>query len=656
MTNLVISFGHFSLYLSLLFAVYGVCAAAFGALRGRPEWVRSAERAVYAVFALLSFAMLGLEAALLSDRFDIAFVAQNSSREQSWVFKLPALWGGQSGSLLLWGWMLSLLTAVVVFQNRTRNRALMPWVMATLLANVTFFATLLCFVTNPFAALAPDQVFSNGRGLNPLLQHPVMLIHPPILYVGFVGFAVPFAFALAALISGELGPAWFRSTRRWTIVAWAFLGVGLMLGGRWAYEVLGWGGYWAWDPVENAALMPWLAGTAYVHSVMIQEKRGMLKIWNLALIGLAYSLCLFGTFLTRSGVVSSVHSFTASGWFGYVFLTYVIVMAAVFAGFLIWRAPLLRSENRLDSVISREASFLLNNWAFLALLSVVFFGTLYPVFSEAISGTKVQIGPPFFQRYAGPLAIFLLVLTGTGPLIAWRRATWTNLRKSFLWPAAAALGIAALVFALGVRQFYPVAFLGLCAFVTATVVEEYWRGIRARMRRGEGPLRALLELLRRNQRRYGGYVVHLSVVLIFIGFAGAAFYLEETRILQPGETWQLNGYSITYRHAQPVKDPHYAGALARVALHHHGKPVAILTPEKRMYFQQEQPATLPAIASSLREDFYMILVGLEPDQSVALKVYINPLVNWIWIGGFVFILGNALVLWPFAERRAGRQG
>lgn len=382
----------------------------------------------------------------------------------------------------------------------------------------------------------------------------------------------------------------------------------------------------------------------------------MLKIWNLALIGLAYSLCLFGTFLTRSGVVSSVHSFTASGWFGYVFLIYVIVMAAVFAGFLIWRAPLLRSENRLDSVISREASFLLNNWAFLALLSIVFFGTLYPVFSEAISGIKVQIGPPFFQRYAGPLAIFLLVLTGTGPLIAWRRATWTNLRKSFLWPAAAALGSAALVFALGMRQFYPVAFLGLCAFVTATVVGEYWRGIRARMRRGEGPLRALLELLRRNQRRYGGYVVHLSVVLVFIGFAGSAFYLEETRILRPGETWQLNGYSITYRHAQPVKDPHYAGALARVALQHHGKPVGILTPEKRMYFQQEQPATLPAIASSLREDFYMILVGLEPDQSVALKVYINPLVNWIWIGGFIFILGNTLVLWPFAERRAGRQG
>ncbi len=656
MIDLAISFGHFSLYLALLVAVYGTGAAAFGALRGRPQWIQSSERAVYAVFALLTFSMLGLEAALLSDRFDLALVARNSSREQAWVFKVPALWGGQAGSLLLWGWILSLLSAVTVFQNRARNRKLMPWVIVTLMGNVIFFAALLCFLTSPFAPMPTEAIFSNGQGLNPLLQHVAMLIHPPILYLGFVGFAIPFAYALAALITGELGQAWFRSTRRWTLAAWAFLGLGLMLGGRWAYEVLGWGGYWAWDPVENAAFMPWLAGTAYLHSVMIQEKRGMLKIWNLALIGLSYSLCLFGTFLTRSGVVQSVHSFTQSGWFGFVFLAYVVLVAGVFAAFLIWRVPLLRSENRLDSVVSREASFLLNNWVFLALLSIVFFGTLYPVFSEAVYGATIQIGPPFFQRYAGPLAIFLLLLTGIGPLIAWRRATWANLRKSFLWPAAVAVMAAAIVLALGVRQFYPVAFLALCSFVTTTIVEEYWRGIRARMRRGEGPLRAVLELMRRNQRRYGGYVVHLSVVLIFVGFAGVAFYLEETRVLQPGETWQLNGYTVEYRQALPVSHPHYAGAVARVALHRDGKPVGILTPEKRMYFQQEQPATIPAIASSLSEDFYVIMVGLEPDQSVALKVYINPLVNWIWIGGFIFIVGNVLILWPIPERQTGRQG
>ncbi len=654
MSDLLITIGQVSLYLSPWIALYSLCAAVYGARTGRPHWIRSAERGVYVVCALLTLAVLGIETTLLTNRFDLAFVAQNSSREQPWAFKLPALWGGQAGSLLLWGWMLGVLSALTVYQNRARNRTLMPWVIATLMANVIFFATLLSFVTNPFEPLPADQIVSNGQGMNPLLQHPVMLIHPPILYIGFVGFAVPFAFALAALITGELGTAWFRSTRRWTITAWAFLGFGLLLGGRWAYEVLGWGGYWAWDPVENAALMPWLAGTAYLHSVMIQEKRGMLKIWNLALIGLAYSLCLFGTFLTRSGVVQSVHSFANAGWFGYVFLGYVLLVASVFAGCLIWRAPRLRSTQRLDSLVSREASFLLNNYAFLGLLSIVFFGTLYPVISEAVSGMKVQIGPPFFARYAGPLALFLLVLTGVGPLIAWRRATWVNLRKSFLWPAGVA-GVAGVVLlGLGLRTFYPLAFGILCAFVTGTITEEYARGIRARMRRGEGPLRATLELLRRNQRRYGGYIVHLSVVLFFIGFAGSAFNLEETRVLKLGETWELNGYRMHYRGVRPVKHPHYAGAIARVALHHNGKPVGVLEPEKRMYFQQEQPTTLPAVASNLREDFYLILVGLEPDRSAALKVYVNPLVNWIWLGGLIFVLGNAIVLWPLAERRSGR--
>ncbi|MFQ5514129.1 MAG: heme lyase CcmF/NrfE family subunit [Myxococcota bacterium] len=652
MSEIWVRLGDQSLYLALLVAVYAIAAAIYGARRQAPTWVRSAERAVLGVCALLSLSMLGLEIALLADRFDLSFVAQNSTREQPWVFKLTALWGGQAGSLLLWGWMASFLSALAVYQNRARNRRLIPWVIVVLMGNVCFFTALVCFLTNPFEPLTPDQLASNGRGLNPLLQHPAMLIHPPILYVGFVGFVVPFAFAMAALITGEVGTSWFRATRRWSVTAWAFLGVGLMLGGRWAYEVLGWGGYWAWDPVENSALMPWLAGTAYLHSVMIQEKRGMLKIWNLVLIGLAYLLCLFGTFLTRSGIVQSVHSFANAGWFGYIFLSYVVVLGVIYAALLIRRVPQLRSENRLDSIVSREASFLLNNWAFLGLLSIVFFGTLYPVFSEAITGAKIQIGPPFFQRYAGPIAIFLLILTGVGPLIAWRRATWVNLRKSFLWPASSALAAVGVILALGVREIYPVAFGALCVFVTGTIVEEYTRGIRARMRRGEGPVRAALTLIRRNQRRYGGYIVHLAVVFLFVGFAGATFNLEETRLLKPGETWQLDGYTVEYRRTYPVKHPHFAGAVARVALYRGGQPLGILQPEKRMYFQQEQPATLPAVISSLSEDFYMILVGVEPDRSVALKVYVNPLVNWIWLGGVVFTLGNVLILWPLPERRS----
>jgi len=625
-------------------AIWAGGISAAGALRGREAWVRSGERGVYAVFGLLTLAMIGLEVALVTDRFDIAFVAQISVREQPTLFKL-ALWGGHDGSLLLWAWMLAGMSALAVWQNRNRNRALVPWAITSLMANVLFFAVLLNLTSNPFDLVPLAERVSNGQGMNPLLQHPVMLIHPPILYVGFIGFAVPFSFAIGAMVSGELGTAWFRTTRRWTITAWFFLGIGIMLGGRWAYEVLGWGGYWAWDPVENSSLMPFLIGTAYVHSVMIQEKRGMLKVWNLALIGLTYTMCLFGTFLTRSGVVQSVHSFANSGWFGQLFLGYVLTLAGVFTALLIHRLPDLRSNQKLDSALSREASFLLNNYAFLALCGVVLFGTMYPVFSEAIEGVKVQIGPPFFQTLAGPLAVLLLLLTGIGPLIAWRRATWTNVRKSFLWPGVASLTIGALLLVFGMRRFYPWMFFTLCAFVTGTIVEEYARGIRARMRRGEGPARAFFELLRRNQRRYGGYIVHLSVVLMFVGFAGAAFDREETQLLAPGESWKVGEFEVEYRQVRPISHPHYAGAIARLALTRNGVPLGILEPEKRFYFQQDQPATLPAVSSTLREDFYVILTGIEPDQSVALKAYVNPLVNWIWIGGVVFVIGNTLLLW-----------
>ncbi len=651
MIDIFISLGEFSLYAAIAATLYAASAAVYGARSQQPEWVRSAERGIFALFFLLTLALLGVETALLNDRFEFAFVAASSSREQPWLFKLPALWGGQAGSLLFWTWMLSALAAFAVWRNLNRNRVLMPWVITTLAINVLFFLVLVAFATSPYELLPVEHVFSNGRGMNPLLQHPVMLIHPPILYLGFTGFSIPFAFAAAALITGELGQNWFRTTRRYTLLAWFFLGIGLMLGGRWAYEVLGWGGYWAWDPVENSSLMPWLVATAYLHSVMIQEKRGMLKIWNLVLIGLSYTLCLFGTFLTRSGIVQSVHSFADAGWFGTVFLIYVVILSTTFAGLLIWRAPMLRSENHLQSLVSREASFLVNNWVFLGLLFIVFFGTMYPVFSEMLTDVRVQVGPPFFQRYAGPLAVFLLLLTGIGPLIAWRRATWTNLRKSFLLPAAFAVISCFALLVAGMRQFYPIAFLTLCAFVTGTILEEYFRGIRARMRRGESAPRAIATLIQRNQRRYGGYIVHLSVVLMFIGFAGAVFNLEETKLLKPGETWKLGDYAIQYRQARPVQHPHYAGAVARLALARSGKPVGILTPEKRMYFQQEQPATLPAVSSGLNEDFYVILVGLEPDGSAAFKVYINPLVNWIWIGGFVFIIGNTLLLWRMPQPR-----
>jgi cytochrome c-type biogenesis protein CcmF len=392
--------------------------------------------------------------------------------------------------------------------------------------------------------------------------------------------------------------------------------------------------------------MPFLVGTAYLHSVIIQEKRGMLKVWNLALIGMTYSLCIFGTFLTRSGVVQSVHSFANAGWFGTLFLVYVGVIAAVFAGFLIHRLPELKSASKLESVVSREGSFLLNNYVFMGLTAIVLWGTMAPVWVAYFSkGEQIMRGPTWFQTYAGPLAIALLILTGVGPLIAWRRATWTNLRKSFRIPLLAAAAAAPAAWLLGYQSFYAIVFLTLCAFVIGTIALEYGRGMRVRMRRGESALRSFLELLARNQRRYGGYVVHLSVVLMFVGFAGSVFDLEQTKLMKPGEKWSLAGYTVENRGARPVVHPHYAGALVRLALYKDDKPVGILTPEKRIYFQQEQPATFPAVSSTLGEDFYVILNGLEVDQTAALKVYVNPLVNWIWIGGVIFVIGNTLLLW-----------
>jgi len=646
----MVELGQYSLYLLLGFCTYTIVAAVVGATQKRAHWVESAERATYGCFALLSLSMVCLAWAMLTDRFDLTFVQSNSSREQPWPFKL-AIWGGQAGSLLLWAWMLGGMAALVTFQNRTRNRNLMPWVIASIMVNLLFFAVVLSFVSNPFELLPANHGVSNGRGMNALLQHPAMLAHPPLLYSGFVGFSVPFSFALAAMITGELGTSWFRTTRRWTLAAWFLLGVGIMLGGRWAYEVLGWGGYWAWDPVENASLLPWLAGTAYLHSVMIQEKRGMLKIWNLALIGLTYSLCIFGTFLTRSGIVQSVHSFANAGWFGHMFLGYVLLIVATFTVLLIWRAPKLRSTTRLDSLASREASFLINNYLFMGLIAVVLLGTLWPAITEQFSGARVQTGPPFFQRFAGPLSLGLLSLTGIGPLIAWRQATLTNLRKSFLWPATFACGVGAMLILFGLREFYPWAFLSLGAFVVGTIFEEYYRGIKVRMKRGEGLATAFLELLRRNQRRYAGYVVHLAVVLMFVGFAGATFDLEDTKPLAPGEKWNIGKYTLEYRYASPLDHPHYAGAEARLNLWKGDEPVTTLKPERRFYFQQGQMATLPAVWSNFQEDFYVILNGVEQDQSVSVKVFINPLVNWIWIGGFVFIIGNTLLLWRVPERK-----
>jgi cytochrome c-type biogenesis protein CcmF len=548
--------------------------------------------------------------------------------------------------------MLGAYSTAAVVVNR-RQTTLLPWVSAVLLGNGAFFLVLLDFVTNPFEKLPPGAVLSDGQGLNPLLQHPVMMIHPIVLYTGMTGFAVPFAFGVAALATRELGSAWLRTTRRWTLWAWLFLSIGILLGGRWAYEVLGWGGYWAWDPVENASFMPWLAGTAYLHSVMVQEKRDMLKTWNLVLVGLTYVLCLFGTMLTRSGLVQSVHAFAQTEIFGILFLGYVLSSAVLFFGLVIWRRPLLRAPNKLESVLSREAGFVVNNWLFMGLLAIVFWGTLYPKLSEWLVEREILLGPGWFTSVAAVVALPLLLLTGVGPLVAWRRATPASLRRQLRIPAAVGVATAVLLAALTRDAFEPIAIVtwGLGAFVAATVTQEYVRAIRARMRHGEGPFAALVTLFRKNQRRYGGYVVHLGVVFLFVGFAGSALNEERLETLSPGDAVTLNGYRLEYKTAHAIPAQHFGGAVARIALYEHDRPLATLVPEKRMYWLEQQPASIPAVWSTLNEDLYVILTAIEADGAATLKIRRNPLVSWVWLGGFTFVFGTALVMWPHPSPR-----
>ncbi len=650
--------GSIAQQLALVVAALGAGFAVHAGVRRSPEWTAVAERAVLAVTALVSVAIATLFAALALCDFRLSYVAEVSARAMPLHYRLAALWGGQDGSLLLWLWILGLYAAAAIVTQRGRNRVLVPWVASMLLGNQVFFLVLLNFFTNPFELFAPGQAPSDGNGLNPLLQHPLMTIHPLLLYAGFVGFAVPFAFGFAALVTGELGTTWFRTTRRWSVFAWAVLGLGILCGGRWAYEVLGWGGYWAWDPVENASFMPWLVATAYLHSVMIQEKRDMLRTWNLVLIGLTYTLCLFGTFLTRSGIVQSVHAFAQTDWFGRVFLGYVLFAAALFFVPLVLRRKELRSANRLESVLSREASFLINNWVFVGILLVVFWGTLFPVITEAVRGAKITVGPSFFNTMTGPLALLLLLLTGVGPLIAWRRATPASLRRQFVGPTVAALAAAA-VLAATLRSrlsLYPFAAWTLSAFVIGTIVQEYARAIRARMRAGENPATALATLLRKNQRRYGGYVVHLGIVFILVGTAGAAFNQERLENVRPGDTVALDGWNLRYLTATPIPAQHYGGAVARVALSRGDEPVAMMLPEKRVYWLEDQPASIPSIRSTLREDLYVLLTAVEADGSATLKVHRNPLVAWVWLGAATFVVGSILVLWPHPERRERAAG
>ena len=647
--------GNIALWIALLIGGWGSAVAFVGGRTGRADLAASAERSVFVVWGLLAIASAALLRALLAHDFNVEYVAAYTSRNLPVFYTWSAFYAGQKGSLLFWAMVLSTFSSAALLLNRGKYRELMPYVAGVLLITITFFVAVMVFASNPFEKLGftpPD-----GRGLNPQLQNPGMVIHPPMLYLGYISIGVPFAFAVAALLSGKLDTGWLSAIRRWTILSWLFLSVGIVLGMWWAYVELGWGGYWAWDPVENASLMPWLTMTAFLHSVMIQEKRGMLKKWNIGLIIGSFLLSIFGTFITRSGVISSVHSFAQSnvGWFFLVFL----VLAGL-GGFtlLSYRWPQLAAEAKLESMVSREAAFLFNNLVFIVITFSVFWGTLFPVLSEWVRGTKVTVGPPFFNQVNVPLGLLLLALTGIGPLIAWRKASTANLRRQFVWPVAAALVTAAALAALRMSDAWAIVAYALGAFVTVTVLQEFVRGTRARHRQYHEtwPL-AAVRLVGRNRRRYGGYVVHLGMVMLFAGFAGLAFKRDGEFTLKPGQTAEIRSpyghvYRLTHQGISQYEQLNRFVTAASLDVSRDGKYLGVMKSEKRQHMDSMgnptfEPSTAVAIRSDAREDLYVVFAGaVQGTEEAVYRVTINPLVWWVWYGGLVLAIGGLISMWP----------
>lgn len=663
---MVANFGFGALVITFVVALYGIVAATAGARKNQLAWVESARLAMLLTFPLLSLAALSIILLLVTGRYEVQYVYNVTSSSMPLYLKVTALWGGQAGSLVFWSWLMSAFASAVTLRKWDRDREFLPWVIVVSLVTLAFFVGLILFVENPFERFwlsAGQQVVSmfqpagaslipvaDGRGLNPLLRHPGMIIHPPLLYLGFVSFVIPFAFAVAALVTGRSDDRWIRLTRRWTLVAWLFLSLGLLLGSRWAYDVLGWGGYWGWDPVEIAAFMPWLAGTAFLHSVMIQEKRGLFKRWNMVLIILTYALVIFGTFLTRSGVLSSVHAFAQSA-IGPAFFTFIGLTFFTSLGLLLWRWNDLQSEGQMHSMLSREALFLLNNLLFMGILVVCFWGVIFPLISELFTGQKVTVGPPFYERATGPLFGGLLLLMGVAPLSAWGHSTVKTLGRA-IWKPLAAAGLVLIgLLAAGIRQ--PAALIGftLVALVVFVTVYEFYRGAAARHRRsGESYPVALYHLAGRNRRRYGGYVIHLGVVLMALGVIGIELFQSETQgTLARGESLELAGYTVTYDSLAifDVADGRNV-ARAEVSVYQDGQLIGRLAPRRDFYYESRQPMTIPGVRSTMQEDLYILLVDWQPvsEAGATFKVYHNPLVNWLWLGGFVFIFGMLVAAWP----------
>jgi cytochrome c-type biogenesis protein CcmF len=652
-------FGSFALILAFVCAVYAFGGGIAAIVTRHPLLVKSARQAGLATCGLIFLGTASLVYLFFSDSYWVSYVVAHSNHELSTFYKIAALWSGQEGSLLFWSFLLAVYVFSVLIAYRNKNGELMPYVGVVLAGVQIFFLTLNNFVASPFKVLAAPgatgalEIFTraDGNGLTPLLQYPEMVIHPPNLYSGYTGFTIPFAFALGALLARYPGEKWIHLTRKWTMIAWCFQSLGIMLGAHWAYAVLGWGGYWGWDPVENASLLPWLTGTAFLHSVMMQEKRGMMKVWNVWLVFSTFMLCILGTMLTRSGVVSSVHAFAQSSigsWFvGFL----AVIFAACFLAYL-YNRDYLKSENHLDSMISRESSFLFNNLILLVSCVAVLSGTLFPVFSEWISGSRISVGAPFFNKVNIPVGLLLLFLTGVGPLLAWRKTSVDSLKRNFGWPLIMGLIAGAILFPLGVRDFFSLVCMMLCVFVVTTIAMEFFRGAKViRARTGASLLSSAVELTLRNTRRYGGYIVHMGMVFVFIGLAGAAFNKDVQKDMQIGSSLEIGGYKLILQGRDSKPEKNYTAERMLMEVWRGGKPIMMLYPERRFFEANEESGTMVAIYSTLKEDLYVVYAGQSPDtQKPVIHAFLNPLVKWIWLGGMVVVLGTLVTLLP--NRRA----
>ncbi len=656
--------GSFVLLLALALSGYSFLAGLAALTIKHPGAERlgeTARRAGIASFGAVFLGALVLVASAFRNDFSIAYILHHSNRDLPWPYKFATLWSGQEGSLLFWSLLLSTYGLVLRLRHKTDER-LFAHASVIIAAVQVFFFLLLNFAAKPFA-LMEGTIPADGNGLTPLLQYPEMVIHPPMLYLGYVGFTVPFAFALAALAMKYPGEKWIHITRRWTMVTWGFLTCGVFLGMHWAYNVLGWGGYWGWDPVENASVMPWFTGTAFLHSVMMQEKRGMLKTWNMWLIFSTFMLAIFGTFLTRSGVVNSVHAFAQSS-IGDWFVTFLAIILATCIYFYWKNRSHLRGEHRLESLISRESSFLFNNLLLLLACFTVLWGTLFPVLSEWIQGHKVTVGPPFFNKVSIPVALLLLLLTAVGPLLAWRKTSVESLKRNFLWPSVGAVVVGTLLIAtppawgdpFGLRPWHDVSYfyslmaIMLSVLVALTVISEFVRGGRVISgHTGQGLAASMLHLAHRNTRRYGGYVVHLGVIIVFIGFAGSAFNREAEKEMSYGDKLEIGSYNIVGRSYTQEEKPNYSADLAILQVFKGGKQIDTLYPESRFYPASGEQQHMPAVRSTLKEDLYLVYEGQNPDTGrPIIKAHLNPLVSWIWVGVLVMVFGTIAALVPNA--------